>query len=107
MGVTATIPDVVPPLLPYSEPGPPYWNYVYSSIWHNGKRLYSGLHNLVDSSHISVGFMLTAEGDLYVSSRKVAHDLAVNNPLWGAVDVQGECKKIKSEVLKGTITTVH
>ena len=33
----------------------------------------------------------------------VATGLPVNKPLWGAVDVYGNCTKIKSEMLSGEL----
>ena len=37
---------------------------------------------------------------------KVASGLPVNNHLWGAVDVYGNCSKIKSELLSGELDGV-
>ena len=64
VGVTATLPDVVPSDLPWDESGPHAWNYGGTSLWHNGRVLSSGLPNL--NSHKRVGLLLTASGDLHV-----------------------------------------
>ena len=67
VGVTATLPDVVPSNLPWYESGPHEWNYRGTSLWHNGRRLSSGLPYLNDlKPHQRVGLLLTASGDLHV-----------------------------------------
>ena len=65
--MTATLPDVVPSSLPLDESGPHEWYYAGSSLWHNRRKLSSGLPNL-DSLKPKqrVGFLLTASGDLHV-----------------------------------------
>ena len=67
VGVTATLPDVVPYYLPWEESGPHEWNYVYTSLWLNGRALSSGLPDLnYLKPHQRVGLLLTASGDLHV-----------------------------------------
>ena len=67
VGVTATLPDVVPPLLPSNQSGPHKWNYEGSSLYHNGRELSSGLPNLDNlKPQQRVGLLLTASGDLHV-----------------------------------------
>ena len=67
VGVTATLPDVVPPYLPGTESGPHEWNYGGTSLWHKGRELSSDLPNLhVLKPHQRVGLLLTASGDLHV-----------------------------------------
>ena len=67
VGVTATLPDVVPSYLPLDESGPHEWNYVYTSLYHNRRELSSDLPNLYNlKPHQSVGLLLTASGDLHV-----------------------------------------
>ena len=67
VGVTATLPDVVPRYLPLSNTGPQEWYYDDTGLWHNGRRLCSDLPDLRDlSPHQRVGLLLTASGDLHV-----------------------------------------
>ena len=112
VGVTATLPNVVPPLLPDSSSGPHEWNYRFRSLWHNGRKISSGLPNLNHlKCHQTVGLLLTSDGQLHVyhdgrHTKKVATNLPVNHHLWGAVDVRGNCTKIKSELLSGELDGV-
>ena len=65
--MTATLPDVVPSDLPWIESGPHEWNYVYTSLWHNGRDLSSDLPDLdYLKPQQRVGLLLTASGDLHV-----------------------------------------
>ena len=65
VGVTATLPDVVPRYLPGG--GPQEWYYVGTRLYHNGRELCSDLPDLRDlSPHQSVGLLLTASSDLHV-----------------------------------------
>ena len=65
--MTATLPDVVPSDLPRYESGPHEWNYRFTSLYHNGRVLSSGLPNLYNlKPHQRVGLLLTASGDLHV-----------------------------------------
>ena len=67
VGVTATLPDVVPSDLPLSQSGPHEWNYAGTALWHNGRVLSSGLPNLGSlKPQQRVGLLLTASGDLHV-----------------------------------------
>ena len=67
VGVTATLPDVVPSDLPSNLSGPHEWYYEYISLWHNGRVLSSDLPNLYDlKPKQRVGLLLTASGDLHV-----------------------------------------
>jgi hypothetical protein len=64
VGVTATLPDVVPS---YLLSGPHDWNYGGRSLGHNERKLSSGLPNLIYlKPHQRVGLLLTASGDLHV-----------------------------------------
>ena len=65
--MTATLPDVVPSLLPWDESGPHEWNYEGTSLYHNGRELSSGLPDLdYLKPEQRVGLLLTASGDLHV-----------------------------------------
>ena len=67
VGVTATLPDVVPRYLPWSNSGPQEWNYWGTDLFHNGRRLCSDLPNINDlNPDQSVGLLLTTSGDLHV-----------------------------------------
>ena len=67
VGVTATLPDKVPRYLPVLDSGPQEWNYRGTRLYHNGRLLCSDLPNLWDLRPLqSVGFLLTAIGDLHV-----------------------------------------
>ena len=112
VGVTATLPNVVPPYLSYTTSGPHEWNYVFTSLYHNGRKISTDLPNLYDlKHHQTVGLLLTSDGQLHVyhdgrHTKKVATNLPVNHHLWGAVDVYGNCTKIKSELLSGELDGV-
>ena len=112
VGVTATLPNVVPPFLLWDDSEPHEWNYVFSSLSHNGLPISTDLPNLTDlKPHQTVGFLLTSDGELHVYhdgryTKKVATNLPVNHHLWGAVDVYGKCTKIKSELLSGKLDSV-
>ena len=83
-----------------------------SSLWHNGRKISTDLPYLNNlKPHQTVGFLLTSDGQLHVyhdgqHTKKVATNLPVNHHLWGAVDVCGNCTKIKSELLSGELDGV-
>ena len=110
--MTATLPNVVPPYLPNYGSGPHEWNYVWSSLYHNGKEISTGLPHLDHlNRHLTVGVLLTSDGQLHIyhdgqHTKKVATNLPVNYHLWGAVDVFAKCTKIKSELLSGELDCV-
>ena len=112
VGVTATLPNVVPSYLPFNTSGPHEWNYRWSSLWHDRREISTGLPLLTNlERHQSVGLLLTSDGQLHVyhdgrHTKKVATNLPVNHHLWGAVDVFGDCTKIKSELLSGELDGV-
>ena len=109
VGVTATLPNVVPSEL---LSGPRGWYYRRSSLFHNRREISTDLPNLNHlEPHQSVGLLLTSDGQLHVyhdgrHTKKVATNLPVNHHLWGAVDVCGVCTKIKSELLSGELDGV-
>ena len=112
VGVTATLPNEVPYELPEDHSGPHEWNYAISSLWHNGRQISTDLPDLdYLKRHQTVGLLLTSDGQLHVyhdgrHTKKVATSLPVNHHLWGAVDVLGNCTKIKSELLSGELDGV-
>ena len=112
VGVTATLPNVVPSFLPWDTSGPHEWNYRWSSLWHNGWEISTDLpHLALLKRHQTVRLLLTSDGQLHVyhdgrHTKKVATNLPVNHHLWGAVDVFGNCTKIKSELLSGELDGV-
>ena len=113
VGVTTTLPDSVPYELPLSRAGGHEWNYCNTSLFHNGS--YSEFPHLPSLDNLttnqSVGLLVTTNGQLhlYLDGRhvqEVATGLPVTTPLWGAVDVFGNCTKIKSEILSGELECV-
>ena len=112
VGVTATLPNVVPSYLPCDTSGPHEWNYRLTSLFHNGREISTFLPDLYHlKRHQTVGLLLTSDGQLHVyhdgqHTKKVATNLPVNHHLWGAVDVYGDCTKIKSELLSGELDGV-
>ena len=70
---------------------------------------------LYDCRHISsggtVGLLVTTSGDLYQywdgrSGQRVATGLPVKQHIWRVASVQGDCYKIKSEMLSGKLDGV-
>ena len=112
VGVTAILPNEVPSYLRDSSSGPHEWNYMRSSLWHNGREISTDLPDLdYLKCHRTVGLLLTSDGQLHVyhdgqHTKKVATNLPVNHHLWGAVDVGDNCTKIKSELLSGELDGV-
>ena len=105
--MTAAIPDELFFSLFGPSTGPHNWEYIESSLYHNGKKLVSGLPDLCGLDiNQKVGLLLSPDGDLhvYLDGRhitKAASGLPVNQPLWGLVNVYSNCSKIKSELLSG------
>ena len=110
--MTATLPNVVPSVLPGYDSGLHEWNYRWSSLYHNGREISTDLPYLGNlKHHQTVGLLLTSDGQLHVyhngrHTKKVATNLPVNHHLWGAVDVRGDCTNIKSELLSGELDGV-
>ena len=114
VGVTTTLPDRVPYILPLDDAGPHEWNYYDQSLYHNGS--YTNFPHLPSlrelSTHQTVGLLISTNGQLHVyidgrHSECIASGLPVNKPLFGAVDVHGTCTKIKSEFLSGELDGVY
>ena len=110
--MTATLPNEVPSFLSWADSGSHEWNYKWSSLWHNTMEISTDLPDLKHlQPHQTVGLLLTAEGHLHIyhdgrHTKNVATGLPVNHHLWGAVDVYGNCIKIKSELLSGELDGV-
>ena len=114
IGVATTIPDVVLSGLPLSEAGSHEWNYICQSLYHNKKRTdFIHLRSLSDlKTQERVSLMISTDGELHLYINKkhvqmVATGLPVNQAIWGAVDVYGQCAKIKSEMLSGELDVVY
>ena len=110
VGVTTTLPDSVPVILPLIDAGGHEWNYDHRSLYHNGSSSeFPHLPNLDDlTTNQSVGLLVTTNGQLHLyldgrHAQEVATGLPVTTPLWGAVDVCYKCAKIKSEILSGEL----
>ena len=114
VGVTTTLPDRVPDALPRSGAGPHEWTYDDQSLFHDRSETnfphLPSLHEL--STHQTVGLLISNNGQLhmYIDGRHlecIASGLPVNKPLFGAVNVHGNCTKIKSEFLSGELDGVY
>ena len=108
VGVTATLPHSVPAVLPVTGTGSDEWYYRGKRLYHNQSSTeflsMPSLHDL--SIHQSVGLQVSTNGQLHLFIDEqhvecVATGLPVNIPLWGVMDVYGNCTKIKSEMLSG------
>ena len=114
VGVTTTLPDWVPDYLPWSDAGPHEWHYTGRSLRHDGSSAeFPHLPSLLElSTHQTVGLLISTNGQLHVyidgrHSECIASGLPINKPLFGAVDVLGNCTKIKSEFLSGELDGVY
>ena len=113
VGVTTTVPDEVPRLLPLSDASKNEWYYWGDTLYHNHSSAnYSYLPSLHDFKvGNKVGLLLLPNGELHLfldekNSAKVATGLPVHKSLFGAVDVRDRCTKIKSEILSGELDGV-
>ena len=110
--MTATLPDKIPSVLPSTGAGREDWYYKWSSLYHNKLVVSSNLPFLSDlKPGQRVGILLTTNGNFHIyldgcHVQKTASNLPVKKPLWGAVDVQGDCIEIKSELLSGKLDGV-
>ena len=110
IGVTATLPDIMPASSRLNRAGPLEWNFWGKVLYHNERftsftRLPS-LHDLAKDQ--SVGLFVTKDGQLHLYrngnyAEGVATGLPVDKHLWGAIAVYGKCTKIKSEMLSGEL----
>ena len=107
----ATLPDKVPSDLRGRETGPQDWVYSYKSIWNNGENCSPELPDTFTlNTNQTIGLLISSDTKLhvYLDGRHVTtvSGLPVDSHLWGAVDVYGDCTKIKSELLSGELDGV-
>ena len=90
------------------DAGPDQWYYEDKSLYHNRKPTtffdLPGLYELKTQQR--VGIQITENGELNIFidgnyMKTVATGLPVHQAIFGAVDVGGNCAKIKSEILSG------
>ena len=108
-----TLPDSIPLFLHGTNSGPNEWNYGAQSLWHNRSSTeFPHLPSLSDlSTNQTVGLLISTSGDLHLyldghHSQCIATGLPANTPLYGVVDVYGNCTKIKSDILSGELDGV-
>ena len=113
VGVTTTVPDVVPYELPTGSASNNEWYYRGNTLFHNHlTTVHSHLPSLHNSNvGNSVGLLVLPNGELHLfldgkNSAKVASGLPVHKSLYGVVDVRYRCTKIKSEILSGELDDV-
>ena len=113
VGVTTTVPNVVPYNLPLDAASNNVWYYDGNTLYHNHSSTdYSHLPSLHDFNVVNkVGLLLLPNGELHLildgkKTTKVATGLPVHKSLFGAVDVYDRCTKIKSEILSGELDGV-
>ena len=114
VGVTTTVPDVVPYTLPTYFASNNEWYYRGNTLSHNHSSTdYSHLPSLYDFQVSNkIGLLLLPNGELHLfldgkNSAQLATGLPVHMSLFGAVDVYGGCSKIKSEILSGELDGVY
>ena len=120
VGVTTTVPDVVPDEQPLSlslflsrDASNNEWYYCGNTLFHNHSSTgYSHLPSLDDFQvGNKIGLLLLPNGELHLfldgkNSAQLATGLPVHKSLFGAVDVCWRCTKIKSEILSGELDGV-
>ena len=113
IGVTTTLPDEVPSLLPFDGASNNEWYYRGNNLYHNYSHTkYFYLPTLNDLKvGNKVGLLLLPNGELHLfldgkNPIKLASGLPVHKSLFGAVDVCFKCTKIKSEILSGEFVYV-
>ena len=111
--MTTTLPDNVPSFLFGSDTGPDQWYYIRQSLCHNSKGTkfpdLLSLHKLRTQQR--VGIQITENGELNIFidgnyMKTVATGLPVHQAIFGVVDVNGNCTKIKSDILSGELDGV-
>ena len=112
VGVTTTVPDEVPHVLPLSASNNE-WYYYDNTLFHNRSSTnYSHLPSLDDFNVGNrIGLLLLPNGKLHLyldekNSAQLATGLPVHKLLFGVVDVRSRCTKIKSEILSGELDGV-
>ena len=113
VGVTTTVPDEVPSILPDDDASNNEWYYWGNTLFHNHSRTdYSHLPSLHDFKvGNNFGLLLLSNGELHLffdgkNSAKIATGLPVDKSLFGAVSVGWKCTKIESEILSGKLDCV-
>ena len=104
--MTATLPDEVPSDIHGWYTGPQDWYYMWVRIWNNGKKCTPELPNINNiNTNQTIGLLISNDTKLhiYLDGHHITtvSGLPVDSHLWGAVDVCGNCTKIKSELLSG------
>ena len=96
-----------------SNAGSNEWYYFDQSLWH--KRKETNFPDLPSLNELKtqqlVGIQITPDGDfnLFIDGRfmkTIASNLPVHQAIFGAVDVGGDCTKIKSDILSGELDGV-
>ena len=111
VGVTATLPDEVPSCLYGGDTEPYDWYYTVKWIWNNGEKCSPELPNIYTlNTNQTIGLLISSDTKLHVyldgHHLTTVSGLPVDSHLWGAVDVGGDCSKIKSELLSGELDGV-
>ena len=113
IGVTATLPDWVPPYLPYGGVGSALWYYRGQSLHHNRKVTdfphLPSTHGLRTGERVAIQITDTGKMNIFFNgkfSETIASGLPTDTHLYGAVDVCFRCSKIKSELLSGELDGV-
>ena len=109
--MTATLPDKVPSGLTGRRTGPQDWYYMGKQIWNNGKQCSPQLPNIYTlNTNQTIGLLISSDTKLHVyldgHHLTTVSCLPVDSHLWGAVEVYGDCTKIKSELLSGELDGV-
>ena len=109
--MTATLPDEVPYDLNGVDTEPQNWHYGGKWIWNNRKKCSPELPHIGNvNTNQTIGLLISSDGGLhvYVDGRHITtvSGLPVDSRLWGAVNVRGDCTKIKSELLSGELDGV-
>ena len=110
--MTATLPDEVPYTFTEGNIGPQDWVYGSKWIWNNGKKCSPELPNTFTlNTNQTIGLLISSDTKLHVyldgHHITTVSGLPVDSHLWGAVDVFGNCTKIKSELLSGELDGVY
>ena len=113
IGVTATLPDRVPRYLPLGEAGSDEWYYRGQSLYHNRKQTdfphLPSTRGLRTGERVGIQISDTGKMNIFFNGKfaeTIASDLPTDTHLYGAVDVWGDCSKIKSELLSGELDGV-
>ena len=110
--MTTTIPDNVPYSLPTKDARHYEWTYSGKTLFHNLSSIELSYPNLDDGEEGNkVGLLISSSRELHLFFDdkhvcRLATGLPVENPIFGGVDVQDSCFKIKSEILSGELDGV-